>query len=123
MKELIKKLKALIKVLEEEKEALIKNDGEKIVHLVKVKSEYTDALIEFKGLDIENDETAMKLIGKINDLQEINMLLTKQALAYQNAILESISKNINNINKSSNTYSSKGSYESKNNINLIDQSI
>lgn len=123
MKELIKKLKALIKVLEEEKEALIKNDGEKIVHLVKVKSEYTDALIEFKGLDIANDETAMKLIGKINDLQEINMLLTKQALAYQNAILESISKNINHINKSSNTYSSKGNYESKNNINLIDQSI
>lgn len=120
MKELLKHLKEIIKLLEEEKEALVKNHGDKIQDLVKAKSEIMDKLIEFKGMDIENNETAMNLIEKINDLQETNLLLTKQALAYQNSILEGISKNMNNMSK---TYSPKGNYESKSSINLIDQSV
>ena len=74
----------------------------------------------YKGMDIENSKEAMDLIKVINSMQELNQLLTEQALSYQNAILESISKNLNNF---SNTYSSKGTYDNSSNINIIDQSV
>ena len=53
-------------------------------------------------------------------MQELNLLLTNQALSYQNALLESISHSVNNI---INTYSSNGKYETKNNMSIIDQSV
>ena len=111
-------LKELIKLLKEEKEALIKNDGEKIAKLVETKSNYIEMLVEFKGLKMENNEEIIALVREIDSLQEVNLLMTKQALSYQNAILESIAKNV----RTNNTYSSKGNYDSKD-INIIDQSI
>lgn len=111
-------LKDLLKLLKEEKEALIHNDGEKIAELVETKNNYIEKLGEFKGLDMEKNEEIIALSKEIDSLQEINLLMTKQALSYQNAILESIAKNV----QTKNTYSSKGNYDSKD-VNIIDQSI
>lgn len=116
--ELANHLKEWIKLLKEEKEALIQNDGEKITELVDIKNNYIEKLGTFKGLDMENNEEIIALSKEIDSLQEINLLMTKQALSYQNAILESIAKNV----KATNTYSPKGNYDSKD-INIIDQSI
>src|SRR5699024_416700 len=102
-------LKNLIKLLKEEKEALLKNDGEKISELVETKNKYIEKLAEFKGLDMENNEEIIALVAEIDSLQEVNLLMTRQALSYQNVMLESIAKNV----QATNTYSSKGNYDSK----------
>ncbi|MGN9164769.1 hypothetical protein ACTNDY_05720 [Tissierellaceae bacterium HCP3S3_D8] len=120
MEELLKELKGIIKLLDEEKKALTQDDGKRIVKIVATKNEYIDRLSRFKGIDVENDEEAMKLIEEINSKQELNLLLTKQALSFQNSVLESISKN---ANKLANTYSARGNMENNNRVNLIDQSI
>lgn len=116
--ELIRLLQDLLKILRDEKQALINNDGEKIAQLVDIKNNYIKKLGQFQALDAGKNQEVLDLVKEIDSLQETNLLMTKQALAYQNALLESISKNV----KTSNTYSSKGNYDSKD-INIIDQSI
>jgi len=113
-------LKTIIKLLKEEKQCLIHSDGNKVAEIVEFKNKLVEKLPEFKGLDIKNNKKAMTLIEEINSLQEINLLLTKQALAFQNTLLESIAKNVQSM---SNTYSAKGNYESNSPISLVNQSI
>lgn len=117
---LISSLKDIISLLEMEKSALVSNDVDQISMLTNKKDEQVNELSAYKGMDIENSKEAMDLIKEINSMQELNQLLTQQALSYQNAVLESISKNLNNF---SNTYSSKGRYDNSNNISIIDQSV
>ena len=119
-KALINNLKSIIRLLEQEKVALINNDAEQISEIINKKNQQMQGLSVFKGMDVENNKQAMDLIQEINSMQELNLLLTKQALSYQNALLESISQNLNNF---ANTYSSKGTYENTNNVNIIDQSV
>lgn len=119
-KGLISNLKNIISLLEQEKTALVNNDVDEVAKIVNKKNEQIEKLGAFKGMDVENFKEAMDLIKEINSMQELNLLLTRQALSYQNAVLESISQNINNL---SNTYSSKGTYENVNSINIIDQSV
>ncbi|RBP70126.1 FlgN protein [Alkalibaculum bacchi] len=118
--ELANHLKSILTLLHEEKEALIHNDGNAIAQIVESKKSYIEELSNLKGLDIQDNNKIMAIIEQINELQETNLLLTKQALRFQNNLLESMSKNVQG---STNTYSPKGSYESKNTINLIDQSV
>ena len=113
-------LKSLLTLLHEEKEALIHNDGNAIAQIVESKKSYIEELSNLKGLDIQDNNKIMAIIEQINGLQETNLLLTKQALSFQNNLLESMSKNVQG---SASTYSPKGNYESKNTINLIDQSV
>lgn len=117
---LIKELKALIGILQEEKEALLNNKGHEVALLVEKKKEYIERLAEFKGLDIESNQRAMNLISQINQLQETNLLLTKQALSYQDVLIESIAKNINATHS---TYSQKGGFNKPSSANLVDQSV
>lgn len=117
---LINSLKEIIKLLEMERSALVANDVDQISMLVDKKNQEMSKLSAFKGMDIESNKDAMALIEEINSKQELNLLLTKQALSYQNAILESMSKNLGNF---SNTYSAKGKYDSSNNVSIIDQSV
>ena len=119
-KNLINNLKNIISLLKQEKTALINNDVDKVTEIVNKKNEQIEKLGAFKGTDVENFKEAMDLIKEIDYMQELNLLLTKQALSYQNAVLESISQNINNF---ANTYSSKGTYENTDSINIIDQSV
>lgn len=111
-------LKSLLKLLYEEKEALINNDGLKVAEIVEKKNEYIEKLSQFH--EVSPSEQILNIIEEIKTLQETNLLLTKQALSHQNILLESIAKNIKNI---SNTYSSKGSYNKTNNLGLIDQKV
>lgn len=117
---LIKELKGLTGILYEEKEALLNNNGHEVAEIVEKKKEYIERLEGFKGLDIEGDERVMTLVDQINQLQETNLLLTKQALSYQEVLIESIAKNINNAHS---TYSQKGGFNKPSSINLVDQSV
>lgn len=119
-KKLANKLNLLVSLLKEEREALIKSDGDKVAEIVKKKENIIEDLSTFKGLDIREDKIIMELIKEIDSLQEMNLLLTKQALSFQNALLESISKG---VKASLNTYSAKGNYESNNKTGLVDQSV
>ena len=120
IQELISNLKFILKLLYEEKEALLHNDGNKVAEILENKKIYIENLAQLKGLDIEKNQKAMSLIHEINSLQEINLLLTKQALSYQEMLIESIAKNIQNRTT---TYSQKGSFNITDNINFIDQSV
>ena len=122
-KDLCNHLNSLLKLLEEEEEALIHNDVSKISELVEKKNEYVEVLSQYSLSQNDVIPTAeeksqlVKLVEEINSIQETNLLLTKQSLSYQNSLLEAISKNIQNT---SNTYSAKGDYQKSNNIGLID---
>ena len=119
-KELKKHLSSIIEILNEEKTALIQGDGNKIVEIVERKNHYIETISEFKGLNLQEDRSIMELIKEIDSLQELNLLLTNQALSFQNALLESISIG---LSTASNTYSQKGNYEGTKNIGLVDHSV
>ena len=119
-KELNNHLKIIYNLLIKERVALINNDVEKISEIVEQKNEQIEELKKYKGVGIKNFKEVANLIEEINSMQELNLLLTNQALSYQNALLESISHSVNNI---INTYSSNGKYETKNNMSIIDQSV
>lgn len=119
-REVKKHLNNLIKILKEEKQALIQGDGDKVIEIIESKNQYLEILSQFKGLNLEEDKTIMDLIEEIDSLQELNLLLTKQAQSYQNALLESLTEGLKNA---SSTYSEKGSYEGRKNSGLIDHSV
>lgn len=120
LQDLYSNLKLILKLLKDEKKALIDNDGNKVMTLVEAKTLALEKLSKFKGYDIENSKKIISIINEINELQEINLLLTRQALSFQEVLLESISRNIQNL---SNTYSGKGHYQVSTNINLVDESV
>lgn len=112
-------LRALLRILSNEKKALINNDAGKIVQLVEKKTQFIEKLDKYKSLDIAANEEAMKLIKELNEIQETNLLLTKQAHSYNEVLMDSIAKNINK----NNTYSPYGSSNKSNKVNFIDQSV
>ena len=113
-------LAKLIDVLEKEKEALISNNNEDIFDLIEEKNNFINTLKDFKGLDIKESKEIMSLIGEINELQEVNLILTKQALNYQNSFINAINKQVENM---PDTYSSNGSKKRESSISLVDQSV
>ncbi len=131
-KEIYNHLNSLLKLLQEEKEALIHNDVLKVAELVEKKSELIEKISKLEVIPAPVEESAhviptvveesplLKIINEINSIQETNLLLTKQSISYQNVLLESISKNIQNM---SNTYSAKGNYQKANNTYLYDQEV
>jgi len=120
VQELIEVLKKLKNLLYDEKEALVKNDGNRIAEIVELKTDIIESLKEFKDIDTSGNERLLELVKEIDALQETNLLLTKQAIGYQEMLIESIAKNLKNL---SNTYSPKGGYESDIKVNFVDQSI
>lgn len=113
-------LKQIVTLLNEEKQALLQNQGDKIFKIIESKNTLIEGLSQFSGIDIGKNEKLINLVEEISSLQEINLLLTKQAISYQDMLLESISQN---IQSNSNTYSAKGSYESTNDMNLINKKV
>lgn len=120
VQELIEVLKKLKNLLYDEKEALLKNDGHKIAEIVELKNDIIEDLKKLKVIDVSNNESVLELVKEIDSIQETNLLLTKQAIGYQEMLIESIAKNVKNL---SNTYSAKGGYKAENNVNFVDQSI
>lgn len=113
-------LKDLIKVLAEEKKVLITNDAVSLEKIVAKKNELIQRIETEKHLGVVADEEVRSLGAEIQRLQEINLLLTKQALGYQENILKSLAKN--NTSKYS-TYSAKGSMNSQKEVSIVDQSV
>lgn len=117
-KEFAKHLEEIIKLLKIEKEVLVKNDGDALVEILNKKNQYIEDLEKFKGIDLEN-ERIMELIEEINSLQELNLLLTRQALSFGENFLETLSKAV----KNSNTYSSGGNFDKNKSTNIIEKEV
>lgn len=112
-------LKNFKKVLEEEKEALIKNDSDKVVAVLAEKETFMEVLstLDTKGL---NKEELSGIVEEIKQLQETNLLLTKQALQYQEKMMEAIT---DSAKTSGSTYSKDGHYSAEKQSSIIDQSL
>ncbi|HEY4544106.1 MAG TPA: hypothetical protein VIG40_05630 [Tissierellaceae bacterium] len=114
----------LINVLKEEKQALINNDLDLLVNIIKDKEEKVDILsnlISYNDFSDEN-ENIKTLVEEVKNLQETNFLLTEQAMSYHSNLMDSILKVLEDTSKS-NTYSKDGSYENSNQSTLIDKRI
>ena len=107
------------KVLIDEKEALIKNDSAKVKALVEQKKLFLDSLptLITEGL---TKADLIEVVEDIKNLQETNLTLAKQALQYQETMMEAITKG---VNKGGSTYSKQGDYSATQQANLIDQSL
>lgn len=117
-KGLIKHLESILKLLKTEQKILERNDGDALLEIIEQKESYIDGLGKFKGIDLE-DEKIMNLIEEINSLQELNLLLTRQALSFQENFLASLKK----AAKNSNTYSNIGNYERNSSTNILEREI
>lgn len=113
-------LEKLSKILKEEKEALIKNDGTKVQEIVDKKTILVEKIEEYKDGISKEDKEIIAIKEEIDSLQELNLLLTKQALNYQKSLLESIAANVKKV---SNTYSNRGEYGKSESINLVNQKV
>lgn len=119
-KELINHLGIIHDLLKKERAALVHNDVVTISEITEKKNEEIEKLKDYDMMGFRKQEEVIDLIKKINSMQELNLLLTQQALSYQNTIIESISKSIKDL---SNTYSANGKYEKTKNVNFVDHSI
>lgn len=111
-------LKQLKKILLEEKEALIKNEGKVIQELVTKK----EVLIEmFEKVEINNDDKdeIRHLVTEIQSLQETNAILTQQAMNYASTFINAFQKEA----QKSSTYSKEGNLNVSKNTSLLDQSL
>ena len=120
-KKLMSLLQKLYQVLEEEKRVLIANEAYALEEIVEKKINYLNELQEYQGQVDAEDETLLKWVEKIDAIQETNLLLTKQAQSYQNALLQAISKE--GASKKHSTYSASGSIKEENEIRIVDQSV
>lgn len=83
---MIRVLTAFYRLLKKENKALIRDEGEKLEAIVQQKECYVDRL-EYSG----NVTAEIKeWIQKIQFLQEENLLLTQQAISYQQAFMDAI---------------------------------
>lgn len=113
-------LSELVMLLEMEKEVLIKSDAVTLTKIIEKKNWLMIAVEDEKKKGVLADEEVRSLGEKIQKLQETNLLLTKQALAYQEEIFKALAKS--NTSKF-NTYSAKGSLSDEKEVRLIDQSV
>jgi flagellar biosynthesis/type III secretory pathway chaperone len=113
-------LKKLIVVLGEEKQILIQNDASALTAVIEKKNILIDKIEEFKGQSFSGDEEIRKMGSQIKELQETNMLLTKQAISFQNKFLMIIAKY---KTPQYSTYSSKGDLCGNRGIKIVDQKV
>lgn len=120
MNALLDTLNGLKMLLEKEKKALIKNDGSTVQNIVLEKESIAKRLSNFENVDPLNNEKIKKIVKEIKELQETNLLLTKQALSFQLGIMDSI---LESVKSNSNTYSEKGTYDKNKGASFIDKSF
>lgn len=117
-REFVKHLESILRLLKKEQKFLERNDGDALLEIIEQKDLYIKGLEKFKGIDLD-DEKIMNLIGEIDSLQELNLLLTRQALSFQENFLASLKK----AAKNSNTYSNIGNYEKNSSTNIVEKEI
>lgn len=81
------KLRQFIKILKREQKMLINDDGEALNELVPQKEDF---LPVFNGYTGELGQQTQQLIKDVQELQQTNLLLTQQAIAYQQKMMETI---------------------------------
>ncbi|WP_312651528.1 hypothetical protein [Proteiniclasticum sp.] len=119
-RKLVAALKDIVNILGEERNVLIKSDAIALEKIVLKKNELISKINEEKKIGVAADEEVRILGLEIQRLQETNILLTRQSLAYQEEILKALAKS--NTSKF-NTYSAKGSMSNEKEVRLIDQSV
>lgn len=85
------KLRQFIRLLKQEQKFLIADDGAALTELVPKKADFVPLFEQYAGAI---GTTTKELIQEIQELQETNLLLTQQALAYQQKIMETIQKSL-----------------------------
>lgn len=112
-------LLTLKETLQREKEALMANDSVAFDNIVTEKQTFLSHLEEasFEGC---NRVAIEKEVNEIKELQECNLLLTKQAISYHDSILDALT---DGMEKSSRTYSKKGQLSPSKNVGLFNQSV
>lgn len=117
--ESIDALTNFIQLLETEKTALMTNDGEKLIAIVAEKETFVDL---FPTLDFSQTDPAQVevLVQQIRDLQETNLLLTKQNLSFNEKILQTLSET---VKKSGGTYSKQGQPTASDQASFLNQSL
>lgn len=113
-------LKDLLKILKEEKEVLVKNDALSLEKIVARKNEMVTIIREEQEKGVLPDEAVRSYAMEIEKLQEVNQLLTRQALSFQEEIFKALSKN---TAVKHNTYSKEGSMNRTKEVSIIDQSV
>ncbi len=113
-------LKDLLKILKEEKEVLVKNDALSLEKIVVRKNEIVTIIREEQEKGVLPDEAVRSYAMEIEKLQEVNQLLTRQALSFQEEIFKALSKN---TAVKHNTYSKEGSMNRTKEVSIIDQSV
>ena len=112
-------LKELLKILKEEKEVLLKNDAASLEKIVTRKNEMVAIIREEQEKGVLADEAVRSYALEIEKLQEVNHLLTRQALSFQEEIFKALSKN---TAVKHNTYSKEGSMNRTKEVSIIDHS-
>lgn len=105
-------------LLEDERETLIQNNGEHLVEIVQEKEELLERLAEFDEKNVNVNEL-LSLSHDIKEIQETNLLLTQQSLAYTEMLLQNIQKN----SQKKNAYSKKGTFEKSEEATFLDESL
>ncbi|WP_312711868.1 hypothetical protein [Proteiniclasticum ruminis] len=113
-------LKELLKILKEEKDVLLKNDALTLEKIVARKNEIVTIIREEQEKGVLPDEAVRSYALEIEKLQEVNQLLTRQALSFQEEIFKALSKN---TAVKHNTYSKEGSMNRTKEVSIIDQSV
>ncbi len=116
-KSLVPVLKQLLRLLKKENKALIRNDGNQIEQLVSQKEQLVNQLVM-----VERELTAIELnlALEIKQLQDDNLLLTKQAMAFNDNFIQTVGQNAQKVNA---TYSKKGSLSIQEDVGFVNQSM
>lgn len=117
--ELYVNLENLLDILEEETQALVDSDGARISEILDEKMKIMENIDKFQGQNFSQDAEIVAIIGKIDDLQETNLMLTQQALSYNETFLKIVSEG---MEEKATTYSASGDM-GKTTSSLIDRSI
>lgn len=115
-----KNLEKLYKILQIENKALINDDSEKLEEIVAAKQEIAKELelYDVSELDVGNQEIKF-LVQKARDLQETNLVLTKQAMNYADTFISAFQKEA----KKNITYSEKGKEKETGCSGLLNRSL
>lgn len=115
-----KQLNRLVELLKEEKQALMENDGSAVAKILEGKIAIMEDLEKMDMEIMGSDEVTGRLVHEIQELQETNLLLTKQALKYHENLMESI---VANVGKAGSTYSNDGGYTKQQSSGFVDQKV
>lgn len=110
-------LKQLLRLLKKERKALIKNDGISLEKIVRQKEQLITPLHTIK--EIPNEEET-KLLKEIKQIQNDNLLLTKQAIAFNDHFLSAVGAG---MKKQISTYSNNGNLKTQEDIGFINHSM